>query len=278
MRQKMSFSWKREFWLGLLLCGSLSFAACGGNGQEIATPKDEIEANKIVGLLNQYNINATTQKIVTENGTTLQTLVNTDDRQPSIQILNDYFLPRKMKDRIDMSGQMPLTGVKEKLVKEQEAEEKIENMVLQFPGLVKTTVKVDLPDTGPKIEPVGPSVTVHAISVEDPPQVTEKQVRELLRTSVNELKEENLSIIITVKKPLIPLPSRQPMVAGGGFWPARNRLVGIGAGVLVVGGAVGGVWWMRKRRQNDWEEEMDESEDAMAEVSEDTATRQLPSS
>ena len=274
--------WKlklRHKFSGLLsLVFVITLAGCSSGTHQIATPQDEIEANKIIGLLHQYKIKSDKQAVVKENTTTLIIVVagNENDIQNAIQILNDYALPRQRKEKIDLSGQMPLTGVKEKLIKEQEAEEKIENIVLQYPGLVRAEVKVDLPDTGPKIEPVGPSLVVHATSVEDPPLVSEKQLRELLRTSVNELKDEHLAISITVQKPLIPMPQQQFGATSAGLnLPARNRLLGIAAGIIIVLGAIGGIWFMRRRRQEEWDDDLDEEAEVLTEGEVDATQRQL---
>ena len=172
-------------------------------------------------------------------------------------------------------GALDSSGIKEILIKQQDAQEKIIEQILQCRGVVEVVPSVSFPDTGPKIEDPGPSVSVQVVSIEDPPLVTKEEIRELLKNSVQNVKEDKISIVITPKKPLIPLPARADAPGASSFkWPSK-RVLGIAGGLLLALGTTAGVWFLRGRRQDEWEEYDDESE-ASTPPEESGPAKQLP--
>jgi uncharacterized membrane protein YqjE len=55
-------------------------------------------------------------------------------------------------------------------------------------------------------------------------------------------------------------------------------VIGIGTGLLLVVGAIAGVWFLRKRRQDDWEEEPEDEEETAEETGETGPPKQLSTS
>lgn len=204
---------KGFFCIPLLMVCLLFLAGCT---RQLETGLTENDAHRVVVLLRENGINATTELDLTQKKDTAAWLVNVRGQSDTVvrawKILNENGLPReKVKGLDDVfanAGMIP-TAAEEKARLLSGLNGELTRTLDSLPGVVDARVQVVLPDNTPlldKSEQAQPTASALIQFSGDQPPLKDAEVKSLIAKSIEGLTPENVAVVFK-KVEIRPIPS-----------------------------------------------------------------------
>lgn len=202
----------------LLSAAQLFAIAC--SRKPVATVKTEREANEIINLLSEEDIDADKEPISGDSGEGVkewQVYVNEsfggDERKRALRLMSDHGLPRPPLEGREKAGNsqgfLPGQDEEDKRISMMEAE--IERQLLLLPGVTDAQVNIVLPKKE-KISDEQPARASAVIThLDKEPRFSEEKVKDTIYGSVPNLDAGNIKVMMVYKPP--QLQPRQEVAA-----------------------------------------------------------------
>ncbi len=238
------WNFRRTLWLIVILSFALLLAGC--SNKQLATVPNDSEANEIVNVLRENDIDAVKEPIIEGSNTKVyQISVHSDifgdnnDYPAAIQILHDNCLPLRDPPPVESGGYMASVEVERSKIQRQLKMNIIRQLRL-IPGVTCADVIFVPPQSEITIDPYSSTATAYVSYKVEPPSFNDQQLKALVAAAVPKLKPEAVSVI-SVYNPVRPIQRSNRSNVG------RFVVIG-GAGLLIILGSVFLVYFLQRRR------------------------------
>lgn len=227
----------------LALSSSVFFTGCAT--KQLATVPNDSEANEIINVLHENDIDAVKSEVTVNNVRQYQISTQgdffggSDDYMTAIQILHDNCLPLSDPPPIESGGYMASVEVERAKIQRQ-LKINIIRQLRQLPGVTCVDVIFVEPQKEITINPYPASASVIINYKNQEPGFTEQELKNLVAGSVQNLSPEKVTVK-PVYNPVRPIQKSTHTNVG------RLILIG-GVGLLIILGSVFLVYFLRKRR------------------------------
>lgn len=189
--------------LSCLFGGVFLFSSCAGGGKSVATTPLEAEANEMIDVLRENQIEAE-KTGVTEEGATRWNIqvregwLKGGQASQAIRVLRENGLPRPPEQGLETatsgSGLIESESAqKARRLKEQKTE--IERHLRSLPGVTRVSVNIAPPEDNPlAIDRFPGGASVIVLYKNQKPPYTVEELREMVAVSVTGLKPERVSV------------------------------------------------------------------------------------
>lgn len=205
----------------------LSLFMLSGCDSELISNLSERQANEVIALLEQHNIDA--QKIKGDKGV-FSVRIDKNYMSDSIELLNAYNLPSK--DRVEIADQFPAdsmvsTPLGEKVRLISAVEQRLGQTLRQLDNVTLARVHLSYPisgDSGENSEPPSASVLLIYKNAINEAEYIDK-IKRLIKNSLSTIQYENISVVIFKK---------DDVIKPGKVAPSRPEWIYAVVGVVVM--------------------------------------------
>ena len=221
----------------------LLFAGC--SNKQLATVQNDSEANEIINVLRENDIDAVKEAVTEGNLKQYQIAVHSDifgdnnDYPAAIQILHDNCLPLRDPPPIEAGGYMASVEVERAKIQRQ-LKINIIRQLRQIPGVTCVDVTFVEPQREITIDPYPSTATVLITYKNETPSFNDQDIRSMVAGAVAKLKPEAVTVK-SIYNPVRPIPKANRSNVG------RFVVIG-GAGLLIILGSVFLVYFLQRRR------------------------------
>ena len=233
----------RQAGLLLTLVSTLLFTGC--SNKQLATVANDSEANEIINVLRESDIDAVKEPVIENNIKQYQIAVHSDifgdnnDYPAAIQILHDNCLPLRDPSPIESGGYMASVEVERAKIQRQ-LKINIIRQLRQIPGVTCVDVTFVEPQREITIDPYPSTATVLITYKSEPPNFNDQDIKGMVAGAVAKLKPEAVTVK-SIYNPVRPIQRSNRSNVG------RFVVIG-GAGLLIMLGSVFLVYFLQRRR------------------------------